>query len=454
MNTTKPRRSCKTFSFSFDHDDSSLSSFAGLCLIDAWIARLKIRDSLRAAFRAFPDHLPRMFLLLSLFRLLGFRRLRDIDAHRQDPLLLKAAGLEKIPDVSNIGRCFNRLFDEKALERIRAANRSFILDGPGPTPGGIWTLDFDGTVFGSRRKAQNTAVGFNPVRKGVRSYYPLFCTLAQTSQVFDVLHRPGNVHDSNQADLFMRDCLLGLPPKAQKEVRADSAFFSERIVSILDPICRFTISVPFARFPVLKGKIEKRRKWQRIDGETDSFEMMWRPASWEHKRVRLLAVRRRQPQQRKGPLQLDLFEPLDFEFTYSVIATNDSRCAKRAVKRHHGRGSQEGLLGELKDQLHAGVTTFKTQAANAGSMWASIWGHNLLRRIQMETREPQRDSKSWKRPAHWRFEKAKSLRELIVRGARVKRPGNKSEIVIAGSRQIMERLVGLMPEGFVAPAKC
>jgi len=54
------------------------------------------------------------------------------------------------------------------------------------------TLDFDGSVLsiqGSSR--EGTAVGFNRKKKAARSYYPLFCTIAQTGQVFDVYHRPG-----------------------------------------------------------------------------------------------------------------------------------------------------------------------------------------------------------------------------------------------------------------------
>lgn len=448
MNSTKTKRSRKPFSITFNHDEFSLSSFGGLCVIQSWITHLGIRESLRDTFKGLPSHLPRMFLLLVLFRLLGFRRLRDVDPHRHDPLLLEAAGMERIPDVSNIGRCFNQHFDAAALARVRSANRRAIA---ATIPmRALCTLDFDGTVFRTRRKAQNTATGFNPSRKGERSYYPLFCTIAQTSQVLDVLHRPGNVHDSNGAADFMEECILSLPTGAKVEARADSAFFSEGIVEVLAPLCRFTISLPFARFPILKSKIEKRRKWSRIDKETDCFEMKWRPSSWEHRRIRLIAIRRRQRVRRKGPLQLDLFEPLDFEYTYSVIATNDSGTAARLVNRHHGRGAQEGLLGELKDQLHAGVTVFKTQAANAGSMWASIHAHNLLRTIQMNINTPERDGKSWKRPAYWTFEKAKTLRGLIIRAARITQPHNKTEIIIAGDRKVVEKLTSLMPEGVAA----
>ncbi len=36
------------------------------------------------------------------------------------------------------------------------------------------TLDFDGSVQSTKRRAEGTAVGFNKKKKGARSYYPLF----------------------------------------------------------------------------------------------------------------------------------------------------------------------------------------------------------------------------------------------------------------------------------------
>ena len=55
------------------------------------------------------------------------------------------------------------------------------------------TVDFDGSVLSTRKHAEGSAVGFDKHKKGARSYYPLHCAIAQTGQVFDVLHRSGNV---------------------------------------------------------------------------------------------------------------------------------------------------------------------------------------------------------------------------------------------------------------------
>ena len=114
------------------------------------------------------------------------------------------------------------------------------------------TLDFDGSViWTTQRRAEGTAVGFNKQKKGARSYYPLFCTIAQTGQVLDVLFRPGNVHDSNGAQEFITHCLQVLKealPGITLEARMDSAFFSNGVTLLEEQGVEFSLSVPFERF--------------------------------------------------------------------------------------------------------------------------------------------------------------------------------------------------------------
>ena len=95
------------------------------------------------------------------------------------------------------------------------------------------TLDYDGSVSGTGRNAEGTAVGLNRKRKGARSCHPLFCTIARTDQVPSIHNRPGNVRNSNGADIFIsrrmsqvRSCR----PHAKIETRIDSAFLNETIV--------------------------------------------------------------------------------------------------------------------------------------------------------------------------------------------------------------------------------
>lgn len=158
-------------------------------------------------------------------------------------------------------------------------------------------LNFDGSVYWTQgRGIEGTAVGFNRRKKGARSYYPLFCTIAQTGQVFDVYHRPGNVHDSNGAKAFVLGCIRILRqelPWVKIEIRMDSAFFSDEIVTLLDGEgVEFSLSVPFERFVELKGMIEQRKRWRCFDETWSYFETPWKPKSWSSRYRFFLPVKR------------------------------------------------------------------------------------------------------------------------------------------------------------------
>jgi hypothetical protein len=169
--------------------------------------------------------------------------------------------------------------------------------------------------------------------------------------VVDFLHRPGNVHDSNVAKGFVLACIRAVRevlPWAVIEVRMDSAFFSDEIVSGLEGEgVEFSVSVPFERFVELKGKIERRKRWQRMGGEVSYFEEQWKPKAWK-RRFRFLFVRTRAKRQQKGPIQLDLFLPCEYGYDFKVVVTNKTVSPRKVLAFHEGRGSQEGILGELK----------------------------------------------------------------------------------------------------------
>jgi hypothetical protein len=269
-------------------EDQKLTSFSGLLIFQLLFKRLNLKQRLKSCFshmKVFPifgHHLVVMLLVVHL--LLGFRRLREVDYYRDDPLVLRIMGLRKIPDVSTISRTLSSM-DSQGFDNVRILSRQLVIEGLQRERFPRLTLDFDGSVQSTKGHAEGTAVGFNKAKKGARSYYPLFCTVAQTAQFFDVHHRPGNVHDSNGAAQFMLDCFSTAKSQfagAILESRMDSAFFNEDIISMLnDSRVKFTASVPFERFSKLKKIIEDRKRWCKIDGQWSYFETNWKPNSWD-----------------------------------------------------------------------------------------------------------------------------------------------------------------------------
>ena len=201
--------------------------------------------------------------------------LQDSRYYRDDPMVQRLLGLKRLPDVATVSRTLAGM-DNQCVDNLRRFNRQQVLTRLDELGLPRITLDFDGTVLSTGRFAEGTAIGYNRKKKGQRSYYPLFCTVAQTGQVLDVWHRPGNVHDSNGAQAFILACvreIRAILPHCIIEARMDSAFFSDEIVSMLDSQgVEFSISVPFERFTVLKALVENRKCWHRLNGQWSFFE--------------------------------------------------------------------------------------------------------------------------------------------------------------------------------------
>jgi hypothetical protein len=429
-------------------EDQQLTSFSGLLVFQLLFKRIDLKTRLKKCFghltgsSIFGRHLIVMLIIIHL--LIGFRRLREVDYYRDDPIVLRVMGLRKLPDVSTISRALSQM-ETDGVENVRLLSRSMVIEGLQRERVPRLTLDFDGSVQSTKGHAEGSAVGFNKVKKGARSYYPLFCTVAQTGQFFDLHHRPGNVHDSNGAGHFMLSCLSEAKtqlPGAVLESRMDSAFFSQHILSIFnDNHVKFSASVPFERLTQLKQMIESRKRWRRIDNQWSYFETAWKPKSWE-RGYRFIFTRKRTRQQRKGMLQLHLFEPRDFDFDYKVIVTNKTESAKSVVLFHNGRGSQERIFGDAKNDAALDVIPSKRLAGNQLFTLCAMMAHNLSREMQMVASAGAKTRALPKRPASWAFEKLDTLRHRIIqRAGRFTRPQGELTLTMSANHAVRQDLM-------------
>jgi len=224
----------------------------------------------------------------------------------------------------------------------------------------------------------------------------------------------------------------------------DSAFFNEEIISIMaQNNVKFTTSVPFARFGVLKKMIEGCNSWNKIDKNWSYFETQWKPESWNSE-FRFVFTRKKIKKPQKGPLQLDLFEPLDLNYEYKVIATNKTESAKAVVLFHNGRGSQESIFGDAKTDNGLGVIPCKRLSSNQVFTLASMMAHNLSREMQMIAHPASRRAKP-KRPSAWKFKKLDTIRhQIIQRAGRLTRPKGKLTLTMSPNHPVRKDLLHFM----------
>jgi len=387
----------------------------------------------------------KLFLQLILHLVLGFRSLRDVTCYGDDPLVQRVLGMQCIANPATMSRMLQDVSDGEVLA-LRRLMRGQVLDRLSVMAFPRITLDFDGSVCSTTRRAEGTAVGFNRKKKGARSYYPLFCTVAQTGQVFDLLHRPGNVHDSKGAREFILHCVRLVRercPYSILEIRMDSAFFSDEVVDALGHEgAEFSISVPFERFPKLKQLVESRRRWRHSGPGCSSFELSWKPDCWT-RCYRFLVIRQEVVKQRKGELQLDLFEPRDWDYEFKVIVTNKNVGVRSVTRFHEGRGSQEGIFAELKTDVAMGHIPVRSRNGNQAYLLAGLLAHNMIRELQMRQSPPTRAT-NLTRAARWVFEQVGNLRRHVFqRAGRLTRPGGRLTLTVNASTTDQTRILVL-----------
>lgn len=428
-------------------EDQRLTSFAGLVILQRFFQVISLKTRLAKCFRHFGKgkifDRAGLFLQLVIHVILGYRELRDVAHYQDDPLVQRVLGLKQLPDVATISRMLKDA-DQPSVDKLRQLLAELVLERIESLALARVTLDFDGSVQSTKRRAEGTAVGYNKKKKGARSYYPLFCTLAQTGQVLSFLHRAGNVHDSNGAKAFILSCIQQVRerlPGVIIEVRMDSAFFSDEIVTALtQQNVEFTISVPFERFVELKQLIEGRQRWFAIDEDLSYFETKWKPKSWP-RRCRFLMIRTRAKVQQKGPVQLDLFEPYEYGYEFKVIVTNKDLGAKAVVEYHSGRGSQEGVFGELKTQCQMDYVPVRKRLGNETYLLASVFAFNLMRELQMQLEPPKRKT-TGKRATLWVFEQVETFRRTTLqRAGRLSTPSGKLVLTFCAGKNLKQRVL-------------
>ena len=136
--------------------------------------------------------------------MLGYKRLRDVQFFKIDPVVLHPLGLTCVPTVSAISRQL-RTVDDRGNRGIERLQQNLVIDAL--TREQLATIDFDGFVPPTCRHSGGVARRRNKKKNGQRRHYPLNCTVAQTAQVLAFQYRSGNGHDSDGAKEFFEQCV-------------------------------------------------------------------------------------------------------------------------------------------------------------------------------------------------------------------------------------------------------
>jgi hypothetical protein len=423
-----------------------LTSYAGLELLRRFLSRLdffaKLRRSGEVADVGGDLSFGKVVLIVLAMLVAGGKRLRHVEYLRDDPILLRFAAISRAPTDRSVGRALRRMSFRTwpELDRLSWLVARAVLPGVATKR---WTIDIDGSVLTTGLQVERAERGFNPHHRKNPSYYPIVATLAQTGHVIAHKNRRGNVHDSHGSAEFLRHAVgtarQELELKGVMEVRVDSAFFQRDFLSTCDRLgVEYAVKVPMAPWLNLRGIVKKKKKqsaWQWVDRESGLQGLFAElPIPQWKRRERIAIYRKRVGHQPVKGRQLELFNPDDGYWEYSVVATN-KRLGLRALWHFQaGRGVQEKTIGELKSGYALASIPTRTYRANTAWQKLNVLAHNVMTSFQLATTAPAKP-RTLKRTTLYRLKSIMTLRfEWLAKAARLVRPGGEPVLRLADNR--------------------
>jgi Transposase DDE domain group 1 len=343
--------------------DRDLTHFGGIFLIQRFCQKLKIRVNLQKMVPVDQNiryYQPADLILGILYALIvGFPRLRKTKVLRGNGVFQQIVGLETYPHASSFRRFLKRT-SPRTIQGIthfhdRFRQTLFHL----PQRRTCLLFDFDSsvlTVYG--RSIEGAKVGYNPHRRGARSYRPLLCFEAHTREFWHGSLRPGNLSDRMGTVPFLEECLAKIPRYIYRlRLRADAGFYGRDFIDALE-----TAKIGYVIVAHLTTRLQHRvaaLRYHRFREGRAAAELDYQPMSWKRPR-RFVAIRHRLPE--KETDQLSLFRTE--RYGYQVYVTNLDLRPEEVWHFYRRRAGIELDIRELKESYALGRIPTNSYQAN------------------------------------------------------------------------------------------
>lgn len=350
----------------------TLTHFGGLLLLQAFFHRLALRRELTRLLRRRERNsrytLGEMTLALIYPILLGLGRIETTKLLRQNGVFQELTGLRSYPDPASLRRFLTRLGTYGIPRFLRFHDR--IKRGLTKMTSAIFDLDTSVlTVYGNQEKAK---IGYNPKKRGRPSFAPLFCFEGQTGVSWEAEWLSGDAHPAPLTIPLLERALAKLPKHVQKVfVRADSAFFDQKILDFLEGKC-----ISYAIVSKMTSSIKNRiggLRYRRYGSGLEAASFMFRPPTWKKTR-RFIVIRRPIPEEPSWQLTLLQLQG----YSYQVIVTNLDLLPINVWKFYNGRATAELVIRELKEGCAIGKIPRNDWAANLAYFQLVLFAYNLL----------------------------------------------------------------------------
>lgn len=333
-------------------EEERFTHFAGMVLIQRFCQKLGLKRLLQQYLRPAPryrDFHPSEMILALLYAIIGgMERVNETQILQYNGAFQKIVGLNRFPDQTAIRRFLKRLTPRQIRQIVRVHDllRRILFDRPTKRTSLIFDLDSTVLVIYGRL-VEGARVGYNPKKRGRRSYHPLLAFESRFQEFWHGSLRPGNAGASTGAVPFIKVCLAKVPrniPKSRIRFRLDSGFYGKRTVEFLDGEgYGYVIVARAKKRDPLTCKAQSCR-FTRLQNGWEVGELWYQPHRWK-KRHRYVVVRRPIPEDPVEAGQLTLFK--DVKYAYHIFVTNLKMRAWRVYLFYSPRARIEKHIREL-----------------------------------------------------------------------------------------------------------
>jgi len=334
----------------FSFDETHITHFGGMWLIQRFCKKIGLKKHLqnyiRLAQRNQSYHPSELFLALMFAIIMGLRRINKTEILKYNGAFLEMLGIACFPDQSTLRRFLKRLSPKtiRRLVRLHDSLRAYLFCLPAERTTLIF--DIDSVVVTIYGKQEGSRIGYNPKKKGRRSYHPLLCFESHFQEFWHGSLRPGNTASSTGAVPFIKTCLKKVPKtiaRSRIRFRMDPGYYGSRTVRFLDSTkCGYVIAAK--QYSTIKRRA-RTCQFQSVGAgwEVGEFreQVRW---TWK-KKHRFVVIRHPIPEDPEETRQPELFK--DKKYVYHVFVTNLTMSPWRVYLFYRPRATIEKNIREL-----------------------------------------------------------------------------------------------------------
>ena len=364
----------------FAFDDPHLTHFSGLVLLQRFCQQLRLRWLLQRD--VLPPQGSGAFqpadLLLALIYVLiaGLKRVSKTQILQYDGAFLSLLGMERFPDPSTLRRFLQRLSPHTIRQLVRLHDRLRAALAEIPRVRSTMLFDLDAVVLTLYGRQQGARLGYNPKKKGRRSYHPLLCFESHGQEFWHGSLRPGNTSANTGVIGFLERCAAKLPAhlaRARVRLRADRGFFGGKLLGFLEAH-RWGYAVVAKQHRTVRQRALSAR-FEKLSGGWEAGEFFHQAHGWPAKR-RFVVVRRPVPEDPEEAAQLHLLTYR--RYAYSVLVTNLELSPWRVWLFYVGRARVEKTIRELLYDLPLSQIPTARWLANVAFFQTLMLAYNLV----------------------------------------------------------------------------